>query len=126
MAGMAWTARLIEATCCTSASVCILDQSALMEVRGKPGVSYKESPQAPRAGSYKPPGVGFKRLSNVVGFSILLTDIFRISSGVKKSKSTLSMTDDTGWEMFMAAMKDATGSCATKSKLTYILGTDVL
>lgn len=65
-------------------------------------LTYSESPQAPRAGSYRPPGVGFKRLSKVVGFSILLTEMFLISSGVRKPKSTLSMTDDTGWEIFMA------------------------
>lgn len=78
--------------------------------------TYKESPQAPRAGSYKPPGVGFKRLSKVVGFSTRLTEIFLISPGVRKSKSTLSMTEDMGWEMFMAALEGATRSCATKSK----------
>lgn len=45
--------------------------------------------------------MGFSRLSKVVGFSILLTEMFLISAGVKKSKSTLSMTDETGWEIFM-------------------------
>ncbi len=63
--------------------------------------TYNESPQAPRAGSYRPPGIGFNRLSNVVGFSILLTEIALISAGVRKPKSTLSMEDDIGWEIFM-------------------------
>jgi hypothetical protein len=45
--------------------------------------------------------MGFKRLSKVVGFSIFLTEMALISAGVRKSKSTLSIADAIGWEMFM-------------------------
>ena len=47
--------------------------------------------------------MGFSRLSKVVGFSIRLTEIDLISVGVRKSKSTLSIADDTGWEIFIVA-----------------------
>lgn len=63
--------------------------------------TYIDSPQDPSAGSYKPPGIGFKRLSNVVGFSIFLTEIALISAGVRKSKSTVSIAEEIGCEIFM-------------------------
>lgn len=63
--------------------------------------TYVESPQDPSAGSYSPPGMGFRRLSKVVGFSIFLTEIALISAGVRKSKSTVSMAEEMGCEIFM-------------------------
>lgn len=67
-----------------------------------PPRTYVESPQDPSAGSYRPPGMGFRRLSNVVGFSIFLTEMARISTGLRKSKSTVSMAEEMGCEIFMA------------------------
>lgn len=64
-------------------------------------MTYIESPEAPSAGSYRPPGVGLSKLSNVVGFSILFTEIAFISIGLRNVKSTLSIADDTGCEMFI-------------------------
>lgn len=58
--------------------------------------TYITSPQDPRAGSYKPPGMGFIRLSKVVGLSSFLTEIALISAAVRKSKSTLSIADAMG------------------------------
>ncbi len=69
------------------------------------GRTYVKSPHDPNAGSYNPPGMGFNRLSNVVGFSIFLTEIALISAGVRKSKSTLSMAEEIGCEIFMMPTK---------------------
>lgn len=68
---------------------------------GRLHVVHVESPQDPSAGSYSPPGMGFRRLSKVVGFSIFLTEIALISAGVRKSKSTVSMAEEMGCEIFM-------------------------
>lgn len=88
-----------EIACCATTSTTKL--VTLEDTWGSCWTPYRESAQAPRAGSYKPPGIGLRRVSKVVGFSILLTDIDLISLGVRKSKSTAAMADATGWEIFM-------------------------
>lgn len=103
-----------EITCCTASRE---DESAGCEGHSEQlcvaqDSPYRESAQAPRAGSYKPPGMGLSRVSKVVGFSILLTDMDLISRGVRKSKSTAAMAEATGWEMFM--MLDVEGTMPSR------------
>jgi hypothetical protein len=57
----------------------------------------------PRAGSYSPPGVGFKRVSKVVESYIRFTLRAFISWEERKAKSTPCMASETGAAMFMTA-----------------------
>ena len=75
MADMARTGRGSEMTCRTSIWELVLKQEVIWI-----SISYCISPQAPRAGSYNPPGTGFKRVSKVVGFCMAFTDRRLISS----------------------------------------------
>lgn len=59
------------------------------------------SPQAPSAGSYRPSGTGCSKLSNVTPFWILLTERALISALERKAKSTLSIAEEMGCEMFI-------------------------
>lgn len=78
------------------------DRSETVLCRMQGRVTYRLSRIAPRAGSYRPPGTGFSSESKVVGFTILLTEIDRISSAGRKLKSTPVMDEATGCEIFMA------------------------
>lgn len=60
-----------------------------------------KSPHAPIAGSYMPPGTGCRRVSKVLELWILFTERDLISDSVRNSKSTLSMAEGMGWEMFI-------------------------
>ena len=62
---------------------------------------YRLSSNAPRAGSYRPPGAGCRRVSKVVGLVILFTERHLISSDERYPKSTLPMEEATGFEIFM-------------------------
>jgi hypothetical protein len=69
-------------------------------------------PQAPRAGSYSPPGTGCNNVSKVAGFCIFLTERLLISAGDRNPKSTLPMAEGTGCEMFMADHRALQGTAA--------------
>jgi len=106
---VSWTLRLAEVACraaARSVSPCHRPvQFALVNIRGALS-THRASPHDPRAGSYKPPGTGFNKVSNVLSFSIRLTEIERISCAVRNLNSTLSREEETGWEIFMAERFD--------------------
>ena len=56
---------------------------------------------APKAESYNPPGTGWSRVSNVVGFWTFFTERALMSSEERKPKSTLPMQEAIGCEIFM-------------------------
>lgn len=68
---------------------------------GRQEWTYVMSPHAPRAGSYSPPGTGFKRESKVRGFWIFFTESALISAAVRKPKSTLPIADGIGCVIFI-------------------------
>lgn len=63
--------------------------------------TYGASPHDPKAGSYRPPGTGFRRLSNVLSFSMRFTEMAWISLAERKVNSTLSTSEATGCAIFM-------------------------
>jgi hypothetical protein len=100
VAGMTWTGSLVQVACCTPKVQLGSTVNTRLAVIG----TYGASPQEPRAGSYKPPGTGLRRLSKVLSFSILFTEIARISFGDRKVNSTLSTPDEIGCAIFMVAL----------------------
>lgn len=59
----------------------------------------------------------------MLSFSIRLTEIDLISSGVRKVKSTLSMEEDTGCEIFIAAIDSRSGVwCVQRGSLQQVTG----
>ena len=64
-------------------------------------ISHDLSPHAPKAASYNPPGTGWSRVSNVVGFWTFFTERALMSSEERKPKSTLPMQEAIGCEIFM-------------------------
>ena len=65
-------------------------------------MAHARSAKAPSAESCNPRGVGCSKESNVSGFSIRLTDNFRISSALRKLKLTLPIWDTIGRETFIS------------------------
>jgi len=92
MAYMAWASGGFQVTCGAAMQKLAINPLSLQCQT----ITHMLSPHAPREGSYKPPGMGCRRVSNVRGFSIFLTERSLISVAVRKPKSTLPMADGTG------------------------------
>lgn len=69
------------------------------------GDTHLWSPQAPSAVSYRPPGTGCSNESKVVEFCTLFTDSDLISAEERNPKSTFSMAEATGCEIFILPCK---------------------
>ena len=91
MSKMTGTISFVEVTCCatTSQPPSIRMQYLVFPRKG------------PRAKSYKPPFVGWPRLSKTVGLTICLTEIFCTSSVLKKPKLTEVISAPMGCDMFI-------------------------
>jgi hypothetical protein len=100
VASMAWTIDLVEVAGRASEQLIVSDWTNSQR-RGSP---YGESPHEPSAGSYRPPGTGFSKLSKVLSFSIRFTDMAWTSLGDRNVNSTLSTSDEIGCEMFMMTL----------------------